>query len=154
MTGVQTCALPIWQASGIVPRREGAIGVHVGEPHEGVGDHGDVVGGHEGDVVGRAPQGEGVIHVGREVQRVVVGVARAHLVGLVHLQGQALVDGGGVAHVVAVALVLRAGLVEAVLAAAYFPYSCLEECLQCFQNGGINSGQFGLFSLLFTPSLA
>lgn len=33
---------------------------------------------------------------------------------------------------------------------AYFPYSGLEECFQCFQNGRINSGQFFFKSLLAT----
>lgn len=39
------------QARGAVAGREGAVRTHVGEAHQGVGDHCDVVGGHQRDVV-------------------------------------------------------------------------------------------------------
>jgi len=34
-----------------VASREGAVRTHIGEAHQGVGDHGDVVGGHQRDVL-------------------------------------------------------------------------------------------------------
>lgn len=40
------------QARGAVAGREGAVRTHVGEAHQGVGDHCDVVGGHQWDVIG------------------------------------------------------------------------------------------------------
>lgn len=39
------------QARRAIASREGAVWTHVGEAHQGVGDHGDVVGGHQRDVV-------------------------------------------------------------------------------------------------------
>lgn len=39
------------QACRAVTSGEGAVWTHVGEAHEGVGDHGDVVGGHQRDVI-------------------------------------------------------------------------------------------------------
>ena len=79
------------QPGGAVPGGEGAVGAHVGQPHQGVGHHADAAGRHQGDVLGRAPQGQRVVQAGRGVQRVV------------QLLGQALVDGVGVAQRVVVA---------------------------------------------------
>lgn len=39
------------KASRAVTSREGAVRTHVGEAHQGVGDHRDVVGRHQWDVV-------------------------------------------------------------------------------------------------------
>lgn len=41
----------VGQDGGVVPGWEGAVGVHVGQAHQGVGDHCDVVWRHQGDVV-------------------------------------------------------------------------------------------------------
>lgn len=41
----------VGQACGVVPSWEGAVGVHIGKAHQGVGDHGDIVGCHQGDVI-------------------------------------------------------------------------------------------------------
>lgn len=45
----------VWQAGGVEAGRESIVRVQVGHAHQGIGDHGDGVGGHEGDVVRRAP---------------------------------------------------------------------------------------------------
>lgn len=39
------------QACGAVASGKGAVWTHVGEAHQRVGDHGDVVGGHQRDVI-------------------------------------------------------------------------------------------------------
>ncbi len=46
------------KACRAVTSREGAVRTHVGEAHQGVGDHGDVIGGHQRDVVGGAALAE------------------------------------------------------------------------------------------------
>lgn len=52
-----------------------------------------------------------------EIMEVMQGVTLVHLAALGHLMGQALVDGGGgVAHFVAIALSLGAGLMGAAVA--------------------------------------
>lgn len=99
------------QACGAVAGGEGAVRTHVGQAHQGVGDHGDVVGGHQRDVVRGAPLTQRV--AGRGVKRIVKGLARAPLLGR-----QGLVDRVGVARVVAFALALGAGLLGGLLAAA------------------------------------
>lgn len=63
------------QARGAVPGGEGAVGAHAGQAHERVGDHSDVIGRHEWNVVRRAPRPEGVVQAGRHVDGVVQGLA-------------------------------------------------------------------------------
>lgn len=46
------------QACRAVTCRKGAVWTHVGEPHEGVRDHGDIVGSHQRDVVRGAALGK------------------------------------------------------------------------------------------------
>lgn len=46
------------QARRAVTGRKGAVGTHVGEAHQGIGDHGDVVGCHQRDVIRRATHRE------------------------------------------------------------------------------------------------
>lgn len=46
------------QASRAVTSREGAVWTHIREAHQGVGDHGDVVGGHQRDVIRGAALGK------------------------------------------------------------------------------------------------
>lgn len=99
------------QACGAVASREGAVWTHVGQAHKGVGDHGDVVGGHQRDVVRGAALTQR--EAGRDMKRIVKGLTRAALLGR-----QGLVDRVGVAHVVAFALALGTGLLGGFLAAA------------------------------------
>lgn len=101
------------QACRAVTSREGAVWAHVGEAHQGVGDHGDVVGGHQRDVVRGAALAEGVVQAGRDVERIVKGFTLVHLLGR-----QGFVYSGGVAHVVALAVTLGTGLLGRVLPTA------------------------------------
>lgn len=61
--------------------------MQVGHAHQGIGDHGDGVGGHEGNVVRRAPQSERVVGQRGQAQGPLVAVpCLALMVCLVHLQ--------------------------------------------------------------------
>lgn len=75
------------QAGGIEAGCEGVVGVQVGHAHQGIWDHGDGVGGHEGNVVRRAPQSERVVRQRGQAQCPLIAVPRlALMVRLVHLQ--------------------------------------------------------------------
>lgn len=75
------------QTGGVETGCESVVGVQVGHAHQGIGDHGDGVGGHEGNVVRRAPQSERVVGQRGQAQCPLVAVPRLTLmVRLVHLQ--------------------------------------------------------------------
>lgn len=99
------------QAGGVEAGCEGVVGVQVGHAHQGIWDHGDGVGGHEGNVVWRAPQSERVVGQRGQAKCSLIAVPRfALMVCLVHLQRHDLLLGRVVANVVGGALALRAGL--------------------------------------------
>lgn len=62
------------QACRAVTGREGAVWTHVGKAHQRVGDHGDIVGRHQRDIIRRAALVEGVVHTWRDVKRIVKGL--------------------------------------------------------------------------------
>lgn len=74
------------QPSTVEPRSEGVIGVQRLKPYEGVGNHGDGVGGHEWDVVRGAPQGQRVVGQRSEAQGVMGGTSLTLVVSGAQLQ--------------------------------------------------------------------
>ena len=80
----------VWYVCAVLASAEGVECVQRLHARERVGDHGDGVGGHEWDVVGRPAERERVVRRAGEPQRV-VGLQRlALVVQLLHLQGHDL----------------------------------------------------------------
>ena len=74
------------QPSTVEPCGKGVIGVQCLQPHQGVGDHSDGVGGHEWNVIRGAPQGQRVVRQRGEAQGVVGGTCLTLMVCGTQLQ--------------------------------------------------------------------